>query len=287
LNYYYNRIQPVSDSVLVLKNPAGQQREETIPAKVQRLPLNVDYTTNDIGRVIRESENAGRQVRQRYVEMGDVFFWKSPEFILDEPAVDHIFSIARKHKALVLDLRGNLGGEVLALERIVGNVFDHDVKIADRTGRQELKPELAKSVGKDAFAGKIIVLIDSGTVSAAEPFARVIQLEKRGIVIGDISSGRVMEAKHYVDSQTTGLGSTEKVNKVSYGFSITGANLIMADGKSLEHTGVIPDEIVLPTGLALAQRRDPVLVHAAQLAGLSFDSKLAGEMFPFEWLPMN
>ena len=60
---------------------------------------------------------------------------------------------------------------------------------------------------------------------------------------------------------------------------------MMTDGKSLEGTGVRPDEVVLPSALDLAAGRDPVLAHAAQLAGLSLDPVAAGKLFPFEWRP--
>ena len=83
--------------------------------------------------------------------MGDAMFWKMPEFDLNDKDVDHLFSIAHKHKVLVLDLRENPGGAVVTLERMIGNVFDHDVKIADRVGRKELKPQSAKTRGKDAL----------------------------------------------------------------------------------------------------------------------------------------
>jgi len=281
MNYYYNSLSPLPGSVLVLKNPGGQQREEKVDAKVQQMKRVLDFTQgSDIWQMIRESENADHQLRQRYYEMGDVMIWKMPLFDLDDSGVDHLFSIARKHKALVLDLRENPGGAVVTLERMVGNVFDHDIKIADRIGRKELSPQLAKSRGKDAFAGRIIVLIDSGSASAAELFARVIQLEKRGTVVGDRSSGAVMEAKRYSENQGT-------ETKIFYGFSITDADLIMADGKSLEHAGVVPDEIVLPTGRDLADAKDPALVRAAELAGLTLEPAQAGKMFPFEWLPMD
>lgn len=268
-----------ADSNLVLKDPKGQQREVKIDAKVQQLKRVVDLTRgDDIWQMIRESETADHQMRQRYYETGDVMIWKMPEFDLSDVEVDHMFSIARKHKALILDLRENPGGAVITLERMLGNVFEEDVKIADRKGRKDLKPQLAKGRGKNAFSGKIVVLVDSRSASAAELFARVVQLEHRGTVVGDRSSGSVMEAKRL--SETQGADS-----KIFYGFSITEADLIMKDGNSLEHVGVTPDEIVLPSASDLAEAKDPAMVRAAALVGLNLEPAQAGKLFLYEWLP--
>jgi C-terminal processing protease CtpA/Prc len=87
-----------------------------------------------------------------------------------------------------------------------------------------------------------------------------------------------MEARGYSYSQ--GMDT-----KIFYGFSVTDADLIMADGKSLEHTGVIPDEIVLPTAQDLATGQDPALARAGALAGIKLDPAEAGKLFPFEWVP--
>ena len=126
-----------------------------------------------------------------------------PEFFINPDTISSIFSKARKHKTLILDLRGNPGGSVNTLKDVLGYVFDHDVKLGDVVSRKSSKPEIAKTRGGAVFGGKLIVLIDSNSGSSAEIFARVVQLEHRGQVIGDRSAGAVMEALHYRESLGT------------------------------------------------------------------------------------
>jgi hypothetical protein len=57
----------------------------------------------------------------------------------------------------------------------------------------------------------------------------------------------------------------------------------MSDGKSLEHTGVTPDELLLPSRSDLEAYRDPVMSRAAQLVGVTITPEKAGAMFPIEW----
>ncbi len=283
MEYYYNYLSPQMASKLALRDPDGQQREVIADATVRQLKRVMDVShgagDTDFWQLIRDEQRSDELLRQRFYESGDVMIWKMPEFFMSEGEVDHMFGIAKKHEALILDLRGSPGGLTTTLERVVGNVCDHDVKISDRVGRKEHKPQLAKTRGTSAYSGKIIVLVDSASASAAELFARVMQLEKRGTVIGDRSSGMVMEAKSFRESE--GVDT-----QIFYGFSITDADLIMADGKSLEHAGVTPDEIVLPTAKDLAEGRDPAMARAAGLAGLPIDPVAAGKLFPFEWQPL-
>jgi carboxyl-terminal processing protease len=151
------------------------------------------------------------------------------------------------------------------------------VTIAQPRGRDKnMKPMVAKTQGPKAFTGKVVVIVDSDSGSAAELFARVIQLEKRGVVIGDRTAGAVMQSRVY-SRQTAG----EYV--VIYGISITESDLIMADGKSLENEGVAPDQIVLPTGPDLAAGSDPVLTRAVLLAGGLLSPVEAGKLFPYKW----
>ena len=201
--------------------------------------------------------------------------WKMPQFDLDERGVDDMMGKAKKRKALILDLRGNPGGAETTLKYLLGYFVDAELKIGDIKRRKETKPLLAKPQG-GGFKGKLVVLIDGESGSSAEVFARMIQMQKAGTVIGDRSAGAVMRAKGY-DFQ---IGADVVV---FYGASITDADLIMTDGQSLERKGVTPDELILPTGADLAAKRDPILSRAAALVGLKLDPEKAGAMFPVEW----
>ena len=162
------------------------------------------------------------------------------------------------------------------LKRLLGYFFEQDIKVSELKYRKEVKTETAESRGNGGFKGKLIVLIDSRSASASEVFSRVIQLEKRGIVVGDRSAGAVMQSIRH--------GHRVGLETVSYyGASITNADVIMKDGKSLEHVGVTPDELMLPTAADLAANRDPVLARAAELAGLKLDPDATGKLFPIEW----
>lgn len=279
LDYLYNALRPQPGMRVVVQHPGGKQQQIDVMAKVTERKRRVDLTRSDgsdLWDLIRESEDQSRFYRDRYYEMGDdLLIWKMPLFEFNEQAIDDMMRKVRKHKALILDLRGNPGGAEETLKRMIGYFVDHDVKVGDLKRRKETKPLEAKHQG-GGFTGKLIVLTDSRSASSSEIFARVMQIEKRGTVIGDRSAGAVMRA----------IGNSFQLGAdviVPYAASITDADLIMTDGKSLEKNGVTPDELLLPTAADLAAKRDPVLARAAALAGVKLDPEKAGSMFPVEW----
>jgi C-terminal processing protease CtpA/Prc len=276
--YLYYTLRPQAGMHLLIRTPAGEERALDVLAKVKTEKVHLDVTQgDDYFDMIRSAENESQMLRHRYLTIGDnVFVWKMPLFG-DPERVDVMMDRVGNSKALILDLRGNGGGAVETLQRLVGRVFDKDITIGTMKRRKENKPLIAKTSGKKAFGGKLMVLIDSDSGSAAELFARVVQLEKRGTVIGDRSAGAVMVSKR----QTHQMGMDVAV---FYGVSVTDADIIMTDGKSLEHGGVIPDELVLPTGKELAAKLDPALVKAAELLEVKLDPTKAGALFPYEWV---
>jgi carboxyl-terminal processing protease len=277
MDYVYRLLRPQPGLRFTLLNGAGQQREVDVMASRKDLPRVRDVTGNGVWDLVREMENEEHQRRVRWMDLGDdLMIVKFPEFLFDQSEVESLIGKARKHKALILDLRGNPGGAVETLRYMIGGVFDREIKIADQAGREKSKPLVAKSMGHNSFTGKLVVLVDSKSASAAELFARVVQLEKRGAVLGDRSSGSVMEAKQY------GYQMGEDT-VIFYGASITEFDLIMADGKSLEHAGVTPDEVVLPSGMDLTSGRDPVLARAAATLNVKLTPEAAGKLFPYEW----
>lgn len=280
MKYVFDTLRPQNELRIDLRDSNGTQHQLTAVAKTTVTQQVKDLTRggggNDIWGLWREREDAWHRFRPRFIEKGnDLLIVKLPNFSISEIDVDGIISRARNYKAMILDLRGNPGGNVETLKRFVSDVSEHEVKIGDRVRRKDTKAMIAKP-GHNPFTGKIVVLVDSDSASAAELFARVMQLEKRGTVIGDQSSGSVMEAEFYAEHE--GMDTV-----VFFAAEITEADLVMTDGKSLEHTGVIPDQIVLPTAPDLANGRDPVMVRAADVLGVKLDAHEAGQMFPYEW----
>ena len=283
MEYVYNLLRPRGSLHLTLRRPSGEEGDIEIQAKVRETSRITDLTDanldNEFWKIIRDSEHYDELTKARIIEEGDeLAIFRLPEFDLSDSQIEGVMDIARKHKALIIDLRGNPGGSVDTLRAMVGSVFESEVKINDRVSRDKNKdkPVLSKFNYHKSFTGKLTVLVDNQSGSAAEIFARVIQLQKRGLVMGDRTSGSVMEAVHH--GYQVGSGTV-----VFFGASITDSDIIMTDGKSLEHVGVTPDMVALPSAADLAAGRDPVLAKAAQDLGAKLSPEDAGKMFPYVW----
>ena len=278
------RVFPQSGFHLVVRSTDGPQRALTVRAQVtpgQKMISGFDLTywlkTHRSYDEWKKFYNMDNQSRTFDVDK-KVLFWQLNSFTVDPRDLEEQADKARNYPFVVLDLRGNHGGFAVAVEDLLDEFSDHQSTVWTVQTRKESKPKIVKGRGKRAVDGKLIVLIDAESASAAELFARTVQLQKRGTILGDRSSGQVMEAESFRHAvYITGRDVTQ------YGVEISMANAIMPDGKSLEGVGVTPDERILPTPADLAAHRDPVLARAAALAGVEMSPERAGTLFPFKW----
>jgi carboxyl-terminal processing protease len=280
LQYLIYTLRPQPGLQVVAQSPGAEPRQIDVIAKIGTVKKTIDVGIQgamDYLDLIREAQNEARLHAHRYYELGDeVFIWKMPQFDLAKTEVDDMMNKVKKRKALILDLRGNGGGSEETMLRLIGNLIDHDVKIGELKRRKETKLLVAKTRGDSVFKGQLVVLVDSRSGSASEVLSRVIQIEKRGVVIGDRTAGAVMRSRSYEHH----IG-TEVV--VYYGTSITDADVIMSDGVSLEGVGVTPDEVMLPSAVDMAEGRDPVLANAFSRVGIKIEPEKAGALFPIRW----
>jgi carboxyl-terminal processing protease len=276
VDYSYS-VFPQSGLHLLVRSPQGIERQLVAMAKVN--PGQAVVRGIDVREWLRSYH--GEKSRSRYYAAPNhTLVWRLPDFLIDPADVDGLFNRTHSYDTLILDLRGNPGGIEQAMLKCVGNLFDHDVQIGFWKGRKDTTPITAKARGKKAFLGKLILLIDSRSASASEMLARVIQLEKRGTVLGDRSAGAVAEARDFVHAI-----KLDATNVSQYTVRVSVRQVTMNDGKTLENEGVTPDDTVIPTADDLAAGRDPVLARAIGLAGTNITREEAGKVIPFEWPP--
>ena len=286
LSYLFKILRPQPALYVFAQSPGqAQPRPLTLVAQVEE----ADIFEELFGEQEKEEREPPKDDPERETHFGEHRFyefkagpvvWQMPEFDLSEGALDRLMKEkVAPHPALILDLRDNRGGYEVTLLRLLANVLPHDVKVGDIQRRRGVKQLNVKSREGKAYSGQLVVLVNSQSASSAELFARMIQLEKRGVVIGDRTAGAVMRALqlfHVLDDHS--MMGVYSLN--GFGVSVTDADLVMTDGRSLERTGVTPDELLLPTAEDLAARRDPVLARAAELVGVKLEPEKAGTLFP-------
>jgi C-terminal processing protease CtpA/Prc len=277
LQYAYSSLGPRPALTVVVQSPGAPSRRLELAARVTRGPSTVAIDLADSVNIQNEAARRLRILTDRTARLGPVTVWKLASFEIPPEDIDRAADDAlRGADSLILDLRGNSGGRISALERLAGRFVDRDITIANRLGRQPMKPLIARA-RKGAFSGRMAVLIDAASASASELLARTLQLEKRAVVIGDRSAGSVREAR------MVPLLLQKGPALITYFTSVTDADLVMGDGQSIEGVGVEPDIPLLPTADDLAHARDPVLARAAAILGAPLDPLSAGALFPVQW----
>lgn len=187
----------------------------------------------------------------RAYEVGDVGVVAFNIFILQSVLEDIKRAVARFQahhvRAIVLDLRGNPGGQG-AMAIPVASLFVGapltlgTLKFRDFGQTMVARPEL----GAIPFLGPLAILTDEGTASAAEMLAAGLQESGRAVVVGDATLGAVLPS--VVEALPGGAVMQYVV-----------ADFKTPKGVLLEGRGVQPDKRVVETRAALRTGRDPVL----------------------------
>src|SRR6266568_1086218 len=228
IKYVYRHIRPQQLQRVIVRKPDASEKSIDVESEVQKRPAG------DLLEEIRRELDGYRTPFDVEKPVGDTLVVAMSSFG-DPKDVARFMKKARDYKNLVLDLRRNGGGYVAAIDMLVSWCFDHDVRIGVVKTRKSEEPEIARG-RKDAFTGRMVVLVDSQSASASEVTARVMQLEKRGTVLGDRSAGAVMTSRffgHTLGQDVYGIGSF-----AFYGTSITVGDLRMSDGATLEKVGI-------------------------------------------------
>jgi carboxyl-terminal processing protease len=167
-----------------------------------------------------------------------------------------------KMQGLVLDLRNNPGG---LLDQAVGisDMFLEGGEIVSQRGRDPRDIERYNARPGDVAAGlPMVVLINSGSASAAEIVAGALQDRKRAEVVGLTSFGK---------------GSVQTVIPLRGGMDgalkLTTARYYTPSGRSIQQTGIEPD-------LEVAESRDQaqrIANRAFQFSEASFRNALNAE----------
>ena len=153
---------------------------------------------------------------------------------------------------LVVDLRQNPGGRQSVVMRLLGMFFAKDQEVGTSfTRKGGARKWRLRGADAKAHVGKMAVLIDAGSASAAEIFAAAIQESGRGRVFGRKSAGGV-------------LVSVRRPLPDGGELSVSVYDYVTAKGRRLEGQGVTPDQVVEATLPDLRQGRDTVLEEALE-----------------------
>ncbi len=264
---------PLSSVDVKLRDSEGHVRDLRLLASVAKQPGVAGLSSWAPHDMRLKAEDAWDNARAEAVELSpDWMAIRVPAFLQTGHEVDALFSKARTHKKLIIDLRGCRGGLVASVHAYLSHIFNHDVSVGKLVERGKVTPQTIKGNAKSAFTGDLVVLVDSETASGGEIFARVVQLQQRGTILGDHTSGLTREAMS--------IPHHAGMNPVYfYGTSVTIADTVMADGKSIEHTGVSPDQTFLPSPADLVAHRDHVLSFGASLLGVQLTPDQAAKVF--------
>ncbi|WP_156286306.1 S41 family peptidase [Oceanivirga salmonicida] len=102
---------------------------------------------------------------------------------------------------LILDLRGNTGGEIGEVMPIASILLGDDKKFLFKVAHKSTKDDIYEKNEKQLFDGQIIVLANKFTASASEILISILKDYNRATIIGENTFGKgITQRFYYLDS---------------------------------------------------------------------------------------
>lgn len=154
-------------------------------------------------------------------------------------------------KAVIIDLRGNPGGVGSMAATMANSIFSGAGSLGVSRFRYETQQFSYKGSGRDAYMGKIVIVVDENSVSTSEVFAGGLQENGRVTVVGTTTAGAVLPSLQSI------LPTGGVLQHVISDFKTP-------KGIVLEGRGVIPDIVARPTRAALLGGHDVAFERAVE-----------------------
>ncbi len=160
----------------------------------------------------------------------------------------------KKVGAVILDLRGN-GGGILAHARDISGLFIPEGPVVQTKDNEEKIEVLSDTDPSVAYSGRLVVMVDRFSASAAEILAGALQDYERAVIVGT--------------SPTHGKGTVQAVvdlDRLKSGgdplgiYKITMQEYYRVNGASTQLRGVTPD-ILLPDPSSFVESGERTLFH--------------------------
>ena len=174
------------------------------------------------------------------------------------------------HKAgiqnLILDLRNNSGGDPICASRLLSYLERQAAPYFVRTyeGYEALAQPIPVS-GKNAFAGKLYVLINGGCFSTTGHLCALLKYSRRATFVGEETGGTYECNDDHIKLQTSATHLILNVARTTYTAAVKGLS---------RETGIIPDFPVEPTIGDVLAGQDAVKQFAMKLCDSGQKMKL-------------
>ena len=221
----------LTEAVELMRGPVGSSIKLTVRRKNKKKAIEFKIT-----RAIIEVKSVEAKVIGKKKEIGYLRL-KSFNENSDEQLFKIINNFEKKNKltGYILDLRNNPGG-LLSQAINVSDFFLDDGEIVSTKGRKISETRRFFSKKGDGINGKpLIVIINTGSASAAEIVSGALKDHKRAIILGERSYGK---------------GSVQSIVPLKNGgaLRLTISKYYLPSGKSISEVGVLPDILVEEVG---------------------------------------